>query len=106
MCWTLTTLFCLTRKGDWGQCPEGDIRQNVMDFSTDAKYGRLDMEVNLVKVTSINCLYYCCALKHDDPDPAQQFVWKPNVNNGYQFRAKFEGSTEYAYARFSTFVLL
>ena len=77
-----------------------------MDFSTDPKYGKLDMEVNLIAVTSINCMDYCCALKHDDPDPAKQFVWKPNDEGQYEFRAKLSGGTEYAYARFSTFVLL
>jgi hypothetical protein len=38
-------------QGDWGNCPEGDIRKKVIEFTTDEKYGGIEMEVNLVRVS-------------------------------------------------------
>ncbi|CAB9497924.1 expressed unknown protein [Seminavis robusta] len=98
--------FCLS-KCDWGKCSGGDMRKIVMDFAQDEVFGGIEMEVNRVKVTSMNCMNLCCALKHSqDPNPDKQFIWKPNEDGRYDFRARITGGTQWGYARFSSFIVI
>lgn len=97
--------FCMA-KCDWGNCPQGDIRKQVMEFSKDPEYGGITIEINLVKVTSQNCMNSCCAVKHDHPEPNKQFIWQPNAEGKYDIRAKIDPGNKYGYARFSSFILL
>ncbi|CAB9521608.1 expressed unknown protein [Seminavis robusta] len=96
----------------WGRCPMGDIRNHVLDLTTDpAGGGRIEMEVNQVNVTSVHCMNKCCALKHevegdDDKQETQAFIWRPQPNGQYVFRARITDNTVWSYARFSSFIVL
>jgi hypothetical protein len=120
-------------QGDWDDCEEGDIRKNVLELSTDETYGGIEMTVNLVrvsrhtqevrasaksmslnnplslslqwKVTSINCMNECCALKHEHSDPKVQFLWQA-VGGRFEFQARIVNAKEWGYAQFSSFIVM
>jgi len=71
-----------------------------------AEFGRIEMEVNGIKVTDVKCMNLCCALLRDDPDYASRYKWEPNADGKYEFRTQITDATQYGYARFSSFVLL
>jgi hypothetical protein len=98
-------LFICMTKCDWGNCPDGDIRKNIMAFTTDEKYGGIEMEVNHERVTGVNCLNECCALKHEHADEKLQFLWRPQ-DGKYEFRARIIDGTEWGYARISSFIAM
>ena len=105
VCSNLSILFAA--KGWWGNCAEGDIKESVVSGTLDAgEYGQIKIKVNGVDVTGINCMNKCCALRHNDPDPKQQFIWKPNAEGAYEFQTKIENAIKYSYARFSSFIFL
>ncbi|CAB9503658.1 expressed unknown protein [Seminavis robusta] len=100
-------IFICMAKCDWGHCPNGDIQKNVWELSTDPVFGMIEMEVNLVKVTGVNCMNDCCALKHSRADEhEQQYVWPPRPGGDYEFRARIINNKQWSYARFSSFIIL
>ena len=68
--------------------------------------GKIEIQVNGVPVTDAGCMAECCALMHDDPTPAGKMKWTPNANGQYELKMQISGSTEIAYLRMSSFVLL
>jgi hypothetical protein len=55
------------------------MRKNVIEMSNDIRFGRIDMEVDLVKVTGMHCMNLCCALKHARTlEDAKQYIWDHN----------------------------
>jgi hypothetical protein len=48
-------------------------------MSSDIQFGRIDIEVDLVKVTGMHCMNQCCALKHSRGGTHEkQFIWDHN----------------------------
>ena len=94
--------------GDWGKCPEGDIRAQFMDGSWNSgEYGTIEMEINAVKVTDTGCSSLCCALMHDDPNSSEgKMKWAPNANGQYEIKIQISNGTKYGYFRMSSFILM
>ncbi|CAB9513084.1 expressed unknown protein [Seminavis robusta] len=99
--------FACMASCDWDNCDNGDIRNSIVNETMNGgEFGHMQMELNGVPVTGLKCFNRCCALQHDDSDPAQSFRWTPNADGKYEFRSMISGATKYGFARFSSFVLL
>lgn len=95
--------------GFWGKCRDGEMHPYLMDGSLDSgEYGRIEMKVNNVPVSAVNCFDRCCMLRHEDPDPSKQFRWATNAEGKYEFQIALTGASDgkYAYMRISSFILL
>lgn len=89
-------VFCLVNC-PWGNCPPGEMRKEEI-FS-----GQLRFEVDSVPVTNTTNLIDDCLVLRG----AQGHHWQPNQHGRYEFRTRVIGnSTEFAYLRISSLVLL
>jgi hypothetical protein len=95
--------------GFWGNCKDGEIHNFLIDGSLNSgEYGRIEMKVNNVPVSTTNCFDRCCLLRHEDPDPSQQLRWTANAEGKYELQVAITGTNEgkYAFMRMSSFILL
>jgi hypothetical protein len=89
-------VFCLVNC-PWGDCPPGEMRKaEIFD-------GQLRFEVNGVLVTNTTNLIDDCLVLRG----TQGHHWQPNQDGRYEIRTRVIGnSTEFAYLRISSLVLL
>ena len=72
--------------------PEAEVRK---------QYGTLHIHINGVEVSEAANMYHCLLLKHN-----QGPVWKPNAEGKYEIKMEFQGGTDFAYNKFSSFILM
>jgi hypothetical protein len=94
--------------GFWGNCKEGEIHGALFDGTLITDCGRIEMKVNNVQVSTVSCFNRCCMLRHEHPDPSEQFRWKANAEGKYDFQIAITGTEEgkYCYMRISSFILV
>lgn len=110
-------MFYFVGECDWGKCPLEDHRKRfgyIDEMSQEKKpikpaviktYGRIEMEVNGISVTErSNMGGSCFALQHEE-NGTPSHIWQPNKDGKYEIRARIIDAENYAYIRFSSFIL-
>ena len=77
---------------DFEPPPEAEVRK---------QFGTLHIHINDVEVSEAANMHHCFVLKHSKGP-----VWKPNAQGKYEIKMEMQGGTDYAFIKFSSFILM